>query len=85
MTVPQARTPWTQAPAGHEPAVPALPGLLARGWRGLVWYLRAVTGEDRWDAHVRECAAHGHPAGTRREFERQRQDRAEGAAVDRCC
>lgn len=69
----------------HAPGVPALPGLLARAWRGTVWYLRAVTGEDRWDAHVRDCEAHGLPTGTRREFERRRQDRAEGCAVDRCC
>ena len=67
------------------PGVPALPGALARAWRGVVWYLRAITGEDRWDAHVRECAAHGHAPGTRRDFERRRQDMAEGSAVDRCC
>ena len=77
--------PTSRGTAGHVPSVPALPGMLASAWRGVVWYLRAVTGEDRWDAHVRECQAHGHPTGTRREFERRRQDLAEGAAVDRCC
>lgn len=56
---------------------------LLRGWRGLAWYLRAFTGEDRWDAHVRSCAEHGHPTGTRREFERRRADAA--APVSRCC
>ena len=73
------------APTPRRPTVPALPGLLLRTWRGAVWYLRAVTGEDRWDAHVRDCQAHGHPTGTRREFERGRQDLAERSAPDRCC
>lgn len=68
------------------PTVPPVPGAaLVRAWRGLVWYLRAVTGEDRWDAHVRACRQAGRPTGTRRDFERARQDRADGAAVDRCC
>ena len=56
---------------------------LARGWRGLLWYLRAFTGEDRWEAHVRECASHGHPPGTRRDFERRRADAA--PPPTRCC
>ena len=77
--------PAARAPGRHEPSVPALPGALVRAWRGLVWYLRAVTGEDRWDSHVLDCRAHGRPTGTRREFERARQDRADGEAVDRCC
>lgn len=56
---------------------------VVRGWRGVRWYLRAVTGEDRWDAHLRECAAHGHPPGTRRDFEQQRADAA--PLQSRCC
>lgn len=60
-------------------------GALLRGWRGLVWFLRAFTGEDRWEAHVRECAAHGHSPGSRRDFERRRADAAAATPVQRCC
>ena len=54
-------------------------------WRGVLWYLRAVTGEDRWDAHLRHCAAHGHAPGTRRDFERRRADLADTHPQSRCC
>lgn len=63
----------------------AVTAALGRGWRGVLWYLRASTGEDRWDAHVRACAAHGHPPGTRREFERRRAEVAAANPVQRCC
>lgn len=56
-----------------------------RAWRGVLWYLRAFSGEDRWEAHLARCAAHGHPPGTRREFERRRADAAAASPVQRCC
>ena len=59
--------------------------LLARAWRGVVWYLREVSGEGRWDAYLRECADHGHAPMTRREFERRRADAAAASPVQRCC
>jgi hypothetical protein len=73
--------------AGPDAGPPTGPptGPLARVWRGLVWYLRAASGEDRWDAHVQACAAHGHPPGTRRAFERRRADAAAASPVQRCC
>ena len=54
-------------------------------WRGVVWYLREVSGEGRWDAYLRECAEHGHPPVSRREFERRRADAAAASPVQRCC
>ena len=60
-------------------------GQLRRAWQGLVWYAKALSGEDRWEAHVRECAAHGHRPGTRREFERRRAETLASRPVNRCC
>jgi len=60
-------------------------GLVLRAWRGVVWYAKAMAGEDRWEAHVRECASHGHPPGTRRDFERRRAEVAASTPVNRCC
>lgn len=64
---------------------PSTSGPLARAWHGVVWYLRAVSGEDRWDSYVRECEHHGHQPVTRREFERARADAAATRPVNRCC
>jgi uncharacterized short protein YbdD (DUF466 family) len=58
---------------------------LARAWRGVRWYLREWSGEARWDDYLAECAEHGHPPMSRREFERLRSAAAERRAVDRCC
>ncbi|WP_380168798.1 YbdD/YjiX family protein [Jannaschia sp. R86511] len=58
---------------------------LARAWRGLVWYLRTASGETRWDAHVARCTRAGLDPGTRRAFERRRQDVAEATPQARCC
>ena len=52
---------------------------------GLRWYLREVTGESRWDAYRAECARHGHPPLSRREFERARADARAGSVGSRCC
>ncbi len=68
-------------PAGAGGAL----GALVRRWRGLVRFLQAFTGEDRWAAHVRACASHGHPPGSRRDFERRRADAAAATPVQRCC
>lgn len=58
---------------------------LVRAWRGVRWYLREWSGEARWDGYLAECAAHGLPPMSRREFERRRSDARERQAVDRCC
>ena len=58
---------------------------LSRAWAGVVWYLRELSGEGRWDAYLAECAAHGHAPVSRREFERRRADAAEASPAARCC
>ncbi len=60
-------------------------GTLTRAWRGVVWYLRAVSGESRWDDYLADCVARGHQPLTRRRFERARSDAAETRPVNRCC
>jgi hypothetical protein len=58
---------------------------VVRAGGGVRWYLRAWSGEDRWDAYLRQCAAHGHPPVSRREFERRRADALERTPASRCC
>lgn len=58
---------------------------LSRGAAAVRWYLRALTGEDRWDRHVELCAAQGRTPMGRREFERHRTDVAAAHAHERCC
>jgi uncharacterized short protein YbdD (DUF466 family) len=58
---------------------------VARAWRGVRWYLREFSGEARWDHYLQHCTEHGHTPMSRREFERQRADAAESAAINRCC
>ena len=58
---------------------------VVRAGRGVRWYLREWSGEARWDDHLRESAAHGHPPLSRREFERRRSDARERTPVSRCC
>ena len=58
---------------------------VVRAGRGVRWYLREWSGEARWDDYLRECAEHGHPPVSRREFERRRADAAERNPVSRCC
>ena len=60
-------------------------GALARTWRGLRWYLRAVSGETRWDEYLARCAEHGHAPASRREFERARADARAANPASRCC
>ncbi|MGY1857167.1 YbdD/YjiX family protein [Modestobacter sp. SYSU DS0290] len=60
-------------------------GALLRAGRGVRWYLRAWSGEARWDEYLAECAAHGHPPVSRREFERRRATALERTAGGRCC
>ncbi|WP_380173029.1 CstA-like transporter-associated (seleno)protein [Kineococcus sp. DHX-1] len=59
--------------------------LLPRVRAGLRWARRQVDGEDRWEAHLLRCAAHGHPPGSRAEFERRRADAKAAVPGGRCC
>jgi uncharacterized short protein YbdD (DUF466 family) len=58
---------------------------LARMGRGVRWYLRECSGEARWDRYLEDCARHGHPAMSRREYERARSDAKERTPNSRCC
>lgn len=58
---------------------------LARGARGLRWYLRQVTGESKWDDYLERCRREGVEPMSRRDFERQRQDHQESCTQSRCC
>lgn len=60
-------------------------GRLARSGAAVLWYLRAFTGEDRYDRHVASCEAEGREPMNRREFERHRTDVAAAHAHERCC
>jgi uncharacterized short protein YbdD (DUF466 family) len=59
--------------------------VLARAGRGVVWYLRQLSGEAKWDEYVARCAAEGTEPMTRREFERHRADHQERSPQSRCC
>ena len=63
-------------------------GVLVRlgdAWRGVRWYARALAGETHWDRYLEECARHGHPPVSRREFERRRADEQARRPRSRCC
>ena len=64
---------------------PAVRSAATRALRGVHWYLKELTGEARWDDHLRHCAEHGHEPMSRREFERRRADEVERNPVSRCC
>jgi len=60
---------------------------LAQALGGVRWYLRELTGENQYARYLRR---HGltHPQAvplSRREFERQRVDRADNCPGSRCC
>ena len=58
---------------------------VARASRGVRWYLRECSGEARWDRYLEECARHGHPPMSRRDYERERSDAVERTPASRCC
>ena len=58
---------------------------LGRAGRGVVWYLKHVSGESRWDDYLARCAAEGTEPMTRRAFERHRADHRETRVEGRCC
>ena len=59
--------------------------MIGRWAAGVRWWLRALTGEDRYDRHVAACTADGRTPMTRRAFERHRADVAAAHAHERCC
>ena len=62
-------------------------GALARAWRGLVWYVRGVTGEAKYDAYL-EHERQAHPDRepmTEREFWRDHYRQQDANPGSRCC
>ena len=58
---------------------------VSRAVGGIRWYLRAVSGESKWDEYVARCAAEGVVPVSRREFERHRAEHREQDPRSRCC
>jgi hypothetical protein len=56
-----------------------------RAWRGVVWYLKQVSGEARWEEYVDRCAREGREPMSRRVWERHRAEAREHLASGRCC
>jgi uncharacterized short protein YbdD (DUF466 family) len=56
-----------------------------RAGRGIRWYLRAATGEDRWDRYLERCRNDAAEPMSRRDFERHRAQHQESHPPARCC
>ena len=54
-------------------------------FRGVRWYIRAATGEDKWDQYLDRCRVSGATPMSRRDFERHRADHRESCTQSRCC
>jgi uncharacterized short protein YbdD (DUF466 family) len=54
-------------------------------FRGVRWYIRAATGEDKWDQYLDRCRVSGATPMSRRAFERHRADHRESCTQSRCC
>ncbi|WP_110182231.1 CstA-like transporter-associated (seleno)protein [Nocardioides solisilvae] len=53
--------------------------------RGVRRFVRAFTGEAKWDEYVEACRRSGVAPVSRREFERHRAEHQERSARSRCC
>ena len=53
--------------------------------RGIRWYLKAATGEAKWDEYLERCRSQGVEPKSRRDFERHRAEHKENNAQSRCC
>lgn len=58
---------------------------LATAYRSVRWYLKAFTGEAKWDEYLASCARDGTEPMARRQFERERADHREHHPQSRCC
>ena len=52
---------------------------------GIRWYLKAATGEAKWDDYLQRCRAEGVEPTSRRDFERHRAEHQDGQPLARCC
>ncbi len=53
--------------------------------RGIRWYLKAATGEAKWDDYLERCRREGAEPMSRRDFERHRAEHKETHTQARCC
>ena len=53
--------------------------------RGVRWYLRALTGEAKWDDYLERCRVEDVIPMSRRDFERHRAEHQEKSPMARCC
>jgi uncharacterized short protein YbdD (DUF466 family) len=58
---------------------------VGRAGRGVLWYLKQVTGEAKWDEYLERCRGEDVQPMSRRDFERHRADHEEGSPQTRCC
>ena len=56
-----------------------------RAGRGIRWYLKALTGEAKWDDYLERCRRESVAPMSRRDFERHRADHVENSPMARCC
>lgn len=53
--------------------------------RGILWYLKAATGEAKWDEYLGRCRRDGVEPISRRDFEWHRAEHKENHPQARCC
>jgi len=56
-----------------------------RAGRGLLWYLKQVSGEAKWDEYLQRCRGEDVQPMSRRDFERHRAQHKESNPQSRCC
>jgi uncharacterized short protein YbdD (DUF466 family) len=56
-----------------------------RAGRGIRWYLKALTGEAKWDEYLVRARDEGVEPMSRRDFERHRSQHQEEHPQARCC
>ena len=58
---------------------------IVKAGRGIHWYLKASTGEAKWDEYLDRCRSDGTEPMSRRDFERHRAEHQENNPQTRCC
>ncbi len=58
---------------------------IVKAGQGIHWYLKASTGEAKWDEYLDRCRSDGTEPMSRRDFERHRAEHQENNPQTRCC
>ncbi|MEP7035110.1 MAG: YbdD/YjiX family protein [Actinomycetota bacterium] len=53
--------------------------------RGILWYLKASTGESKWGEYLERCRYEDVKPMSRKDFERHRTEHKENNPQARCC